>query len=551
MQSRFIAYFLIIACITSLTLVTGALAGIFHKAAPVVLPPRKYDQTVVLLPLDSRPACTQLVEQLASLANIRIMLPPAEYLDNYTQPGNRQALAKWLRLAAREADALIVSTDMLISGGLLSSRVNIPSQADLAAAAELLTEIKRNNPPLRIYSFHIIPRLLIADHTPYKQYQKPMQKYSILQEQISLFDNPLDHKAALKLEKTIPKQVIDRYKELYQRNEQAHRLWINLVKNNILESLVIGQDDGYHFGMPNMLKQRLNAILDHEGLNDRVIVTRGTDEVALTLLGRLALDQKSPRVFVEYSSAAAPQVVMPFMPHSVFTTVREKLKLLKAEQVNTPTDADFVLFVHIGRINSSYSSLKSAALRLKDHINQGRKVALVDLTEDYYAWETLLPYIVDANIPLNRLIAYAGWNTTSNSIGTAVTQAALYTANSESDKTARLRLYYDNLTFLTARLLDDWHYLKEIQPEINKRLAAFGTNPYRLKNMHSKTESLIRRELTVRSQRLLRESLSSAITIPGYNQPFLIDNISNTIIIPWDRTFEIRLDPHISLIQLQ
>ncbi|MDF2501356.1 MAG: hypothetical protein K0Q77_2070 [Anaerosporomusa subterranea] len=552
MHRRFIVYFLAIACITLFTTAVGQLSGVLRRATPVDLPERQYTQTLVLLPLDSRPACTQLVEQLGYLANIRVVMPPADYLDNYTQPGNRIALAEWLKESVKQADAVIVSTDMLLSGSLIASRSDIPTPENISAVAELLTTIRQNNPHIRLYSFHIIPRLLIADHTPDRQYQKAMQNYSILQDQMLLFENPLDFERFASLEETIPKRIIDEHQLLYARNQEAHRVWMALAKANILDAVVIGQDDGYHFGLPNMVKQRLEAEIESEQLSDRVIITRGADEVALTLLGRLANENKSPtRVFVEYSSPDAPHVVMPFMSHSVSTTVTEKIKLIHAVEVESAQQADFILFVHIGRQNSSPYSLKSSAQRLKHLVNSGQPVALVDLAENFYARQTLLPYAIDADVRVDRLAAYAGWNTTSNSIGTAVTQAALYTSNQTTDPANLLRLHYDNLTFLAARFLDDWHYLKEIQPQIDQRLRASGTDPYNLQIHREKTEILIRREMTERTRSVLRQVFNKPMYLPGFTQPFLITQIDNSIHLPWDRTFEIKIEPRISLVQLE
>ncbi|KYZ77350.1 hypothetical protein AXX12_04260 [Anaerosporomusa subterranea] len=552
MHRRFIVYFLAIAFITLFTTAVGQLSGVLRRATPVDLPERQYTQTLVLLPLDSRPACTQLVEQLGYLANIRVVMPPADYLDNYTQPGNRIALAEWLKESVKQADAVIVSTDMLLSGSLIASRSDIPTPENISAVAELLTTIRQNNPHIRLYSFHIIPRLLIADHTPDRQYQKAMQNYSILQDQMLLFENPLDFERFASLEETIPKRIIDEHQLLYARNQEAHRVWMALAKANILDAVVIGQDDGYHFGLPNMVKQRLEAEIESEQLSDRVIITRGADEVALTLLGRLANENKSPtRVFVEYSSPDAPHVVMPFMSHSVSTTVTEKIKLIHAVEVESAQQADFILFVHIGRQNSSPYSLKSSAQRLKHLVNSGQPVALVDLAENFYARQTLLPYAIDADVRVDRLAAYAGWNTTSNSIGTAVTQAALYISNQTTDPANLLRLHYDNLTFLAARFLDDWHYLKEIQPQIDQRLRASGTDPYNLQIQREKTEILIRREMTERTRSVLRQVFNKPMYLPGFTQPFLITQIDNSIHLPWDRTFEIKIEPRISLVQLE
>lgn len=552
MNRRFIVYFFLIAVLSSSCIIAGELTGVFHRVESVPLPTRQYTKTVVLLPLDSRPPCTQFVEQLGNLANIRVVLPPTEYLDNYTQPGNRDVLAIWLKYAAKQADAVIISTDMLLSGGLLASRSNIPSSENISAIAELLTDLRHDNPDIRLYSFHIIPRLLIADHSPYRDYQYAMQRYSILKDQVLLFENPLDYNRLVELKAIIPKHIIDEHRLLYERNVEANLAWMALAKANILDSVIIGQDDGYHFGLPNIVKQRLENEIARQQLADKVIINRGADEVALTLLGRLANEDKPPvRVFVEYSTPDAHHTVMPYMSQSVATTVTEKIRIVHAIEVETPEQADFILFVHVGRQNHSAIHWKKPTLRLKQLIESGRPVALVDLAENFYKQQTLLPSAIEAEVRIDKLVAYAGWNTTSNAVGTAITQASLYLGYQDTDPTHLLRLHHDNLTFLTARLLDDWYYLKDVQPQLDKWLYKSGINPYHLQSRKSITENMIRKEMAQRTSRLLQHTFNKPLYLPGFSQPFLIMQIENSIHLPWDRTFEIKIDPKLSIVEIQ
>lgn len=552
MRRRFFVYFLIITLITVSITVMGIVIGHFSSGKSVDVAARRHSGTLVLLPLDSRPACTQFVSDLAALAGLQVVTPPAELMDNYTKPADRAALKMWLRDSVIYADAAIISTDMLLSGSLLASRTAIPTQAEIDEIAALLTDIRRNNPHIRLYSFHIIPRLLIADHSPDRQYQKLMQNYSVLQDRLLQFENPLDYKKLSELEERLPAKVIKAHRLLYERNQDAHRAWLRLVEEKVLDGLVIGQDDGYPFGLPNLVKQRMQSEADHKNLRDKVIITRGTDEVAITLLGRLALEQKAqPRVFVEYSTPDAPQVVMPFMPHSVATTVDEKLRLIGARKVQRLEEADFVLYVHIGRQSSTPYRLHKAANRLFHLVNANYPVAFVDLTEDYYAHETLLPYAIKENVDITKLVAYAGWNTTSNSIGTAVTQAALYTSLQPSTSPERLRHFVDNLHFLTARFLDDWYYLKHVQPRVNKELRKLGIDPYRLRERKEQTETFVRREMQQSTYHFLRSTMiGKTFSLSGSNQSYMIDRVEYKLSLPWERTFEIQLVPRISIQQV-
>lgn len=555
MYKRFFVCLLIIMICTGVAAACLFSARYIRVAQPVTAPAAAPARSqVVLVPLDSRPPCTQFVEQLGLLAGIGLRLPPAEFLDQYKDPANRAGLRAWLREAVRGADAAIVSTDMLVHGGLLASRVGSGTPADADEVLRLLAEIKAANPQLKLYVFNIIPRLLIADSSPDYRYQKKMLQYSILKDEVLTFENSLDNAKFARLAAEIPPAVADRRVALYEANTQFNFRLVSMVESGVLTGLVIGQDDGWPFGLPNMVKTRLSHYVGQRPeLAGRVFITRGTDEVALSVLGKLVSDDSGyrPRVFVRYSTPEAPAVVMPFMPHSVAQTVKEKIELAGGQQVPTATDADFILFVHVGTAKTGPVTLTQAAWTVKDLLAAGEQVAVVDLTEDFFAKETIFPYLVQEGADLTRLAAYAGWNTTSNSIGTAVTQAALFTGALRSRPADLLPLYRHQLTFLTARWLDDWYYQKDVQPLVNARLRERRLDAYNLGDRLSQVDEWIGRLMLERAEDLYRRVLSGSRLAGGDGRSYVITGLAVESHLPWQRTFEIRLTPTLDFAVMQ
>ncbi|MEG6584099.1 DUF4127 family protein [Dendrosporobacter sp. 1207_IL3150] len=556
MQKRYVA--VVIILLISIISIFNAQKPYFPLKPINIIDNQNYKLNVVLVPLDSRPACTQFVVDLAKIANIKIITPPESILDNYKTPADKQALRSWLLREAKTADAAIVSIDMLIHGGLLSSRLSTGTSQDANEVIALLTKIHQDRPYLPIHAFSIIPRLLIADSSQTVQHQKNMLKYSTLKDQIYTFENPVDIEALEKLEQQIPPEIIARYNSLYKKNIDLNLALVDLAEKNILTSLVLGQDDGQPFGMPNIAKHKLkHHLTQNKNLFDKVFITRGTDEVALTIVGKIAshLNSFNPKVYVAYSDAEAPQIVMPYMPHSVASTAREKIKLVGGIQVEHPDLADFILFIHIGT-KSNINILPSTAQTVQNYINQGYKVALVDLSENFLAEETVFSYLLQQDTKLNRLIAYAGWNTTSNSIGTAVTQATVFTAtlpNTINDDRELLKLYKDNLTFLTARFLDDWYYLKEVQPFINNRLKASIIDPYNLGSHYAQTNTIINQFMQNNCRQLFNtKAFRHPIEIKTAQGKLeaAVTSIKLQTHLPWERTFEIYLKPEITLSEI-
>jgi hypothetical protein len=558
MFRRFLSCLAIIAAAAVAAAAFQWQAGFIRTARPADVPsgaPARL--TVVVVPLDSRPPCTQYVQQLAGLGGIRAILPPPELLDRYRTPADRAALREWLRSAAPLADAAIVSTDMLMHGGLMASRKNAGTAADGDAVLAVLAELHRDHPRLRIYAFSIIPRLLLADDSD-ERYQKKMFAFSVLKDEVLTFENPLDREKLDRLAAQIPAAVVGRYQALYEANAQFNHRLMAMVEQGALAGLVIGQDDGFPFGLPNMVKSRLTHFVAHRPeLAGRVVVTRGTDEVALMLLGRLAAEATGfePRVYVQYSHAAAPGKVMPYMPHSVARTVAEKIALAGGREVGDPGQADFVLFVHIGTAGTGPGKLAAAAREVKGLMAAGHRVAVVDLSEYFFAAETILPYMLKEGADVTRLAAYAGWNTTSNSVGTAITQAAIFTgalARSGGGE-APLGLYRHQLTFLTARLLDDWYYQKDVQPYVNGRLKAFHVDPYNLGGQLERVDAWIGGLLSDRAAALYRAALAGR-PLPVQDadgKRYIVSGLTVESRLPWQRTFEVWLQPRLEFAVLE
>lgn len=524
-----------------------------QKSAPLTIE-QKYDATVLLLPLDSRPACTKFITDLGNIANIRILMPPKAILDHYKQAGDTATLGDWCKANSNKADALILSMDMLIHGGLLASRHGNTPAENIEAALLVLEDIHQADPALPLYAFHILPRLWPADNESNNKYQKEILQYSKLIDQIYTFENPVDIKKMEKIKTKLPAKIIENYHRVYEENFALNKKLIAMTQNGVLKKLIIGQDDGESFGIPNIVKRQLLHTLTQDGISEeQVFVTKGADEVAQTLLGDIngRLDNTQPKINVQYSDPYTASLVMPYMATSVATTVKEKVKMLHGTIVDNPDEADFILFIYIGS-DKNVGHQYVANQRIQALLAQNYKVALVDLSEHFAADETILPVLMQNSAPINQLIAYAGWNTTSNAIGTAMTQATIFTAELKQAVTAEeyYTLYQNNLTFLTNRFLEDYFYLKTSIDAINQSLKSEKTDIYDLKDRYLWANSMLKAEM-IHKTYLLKHSISynRSFTIPLKSGPIAVkvSDLHTTVSFPWERTFEIDLNTEITL----
>ncbi|MBP2642196.1 MAG: hypothetical protein H6Q67_83 [Firmicutes bacterium] len=551
MQRIFIRLFTFVLAATILFQLYVTFSLQYHSSAVHLPAVTKSKMTLLLLPLDSRPPCTQFVEKLAAVNNITVLLPPAELLDHYQTPAKVKELRAWLITAIKNADVAIISTDMLIHGGLIASRQKPAAYKEMVETLELLKTCHQTNPKVPIYVFHIIPRLL-GSGSPTMPYLQQLQKYSILKDETLTFENQSDIEELAALEQEIPPDILTNYVNIHQQASSICMKLIHMTEEGVFSGLVLGQDDAQPFGLPNIEKNKLaNYIAKRPNLTDKLFITRGTDEVALTLLAHIAMkeEKRSPRIFVQYSDPKAPATIMPYMPHSVAKTVFEKISLIGGTEVSSREQADFILFVHIGTAKTAPADIQKAASQVKDLLDANYKVALVDLSNRFDKRDTLFPQLLSKQANVYRLIAYAGWNTTSNSIGTALSEGCLVTQALDSAPTSPevLAVYKTNIEFITARFLDDWFYEKDIQPYIVRILKQLGIDQNNLSSHYDLVNSAVQTLLSWQAFLLFYQTLYWQPLLTCNGEHILVTHLTIQSELPWSRVFEVKIIPTVSL----
>ena len=162
----------------------------------------------------------------------------------------------------------------------------------------------------------------------------------------------------------------------------------------------------------------------------------------------------------------------------------------------------------------------------------------------------LLPLLLQKGVPVNRLAAYAGWNTFSNSSGTALAQSVLFVGRlrqlqmPQSAK-AVAALYAANLNFTAERMLEDFYYQKLIHPQLRPYLESFGTTPTDLEPQEKlETEQYIHQRLSFYAAKLLWQSLGRTPFYNDSSHSYYLDTLTVGAKLPWNRIFEVDLNVH-------
>ena len=505
---------------------------------------------IVLVPLDGRPPCRQLMLDAADVAGTEIAALPYEMQDYYTMPGETKEAQKWLRENLAQSDAAIISIDQLLYGGLLAAREADKSSAEIEAFIAYLRELHAAHPTVPLYAFSILPRMIPPASIDDYYDNKYLLAYSRLADRYALCGDPEDAAKMQELEEKINPASLAQYLE---QNERLSHALIELVKEGTLERLLIGQDDGEKYSIPNIEKRHLQAFLIEEQIpKEKAAIVHGADELALTLLAAISAAKSGhrPQIFLDWNDESTPDEILPFMAVSLRETAMEKVAVVGGECTASAASADFVLFISAGS-EETLSSRRKSVERIERHLASGTPVALVDLSRHFAAEETLLPLLIERGAPIEGLRSYAGWNTASNSVGTALSQAAIFTAAREKAATRDeiLALHAANLKLLNNRFLEDYFYLKDVITLVNTNLKKNGTkNVYDLdlERDYLAATAMLRKAMgdrlqTFKSTKACRRPFR--IHLPGGESAELtVYDLQTDMSFPWPRTFEIYLE---------
>lgn len=453
---------------------------------------------LLFVPLDERPVCLDFVVELARAAGIEVRAPDRGLLGSRDHPADVDGLWVWLEAqAAAGADALIASAEMLCFGGLVASRKSAAPFAEVMPRLQQLVRIAAKFPA---YVSALIPRT-------------PVQ--------------PTDEDAA-HWHATDP-EALRAHRERHLRlNETLIRM------AGALRYLLIGQDDT----APGSAGQTERAQLQdkvRELKASTVLLTSGADELNARLLARCLADLTglSPAISVRYTHPDEVSQIPLYEATPLRQTVEEHVEStgghLAVEAV------DILLWVHnfVGRQAEARDQRGADAVIPDDVLREVRDaaaaeqvVALADVQFANGADDGLVRTLLEEP-RFAGIVAYGGWNTCSNALGSTLAQAMVAWHLRQLTVPGSDRVYRP---VLFTRILDDWGYQAVVRPEVSTQLAARGGTSTDLGESESDYASDA-------LQRLRAEVLPQLQASFRYH-PVTLRGIG----FPWHRLFEVRLD---------
>ena len=211
---------------------------------------------ILLVPLDSRPPCREFVVNGGKIIGREIVTPPTEYMDYYSKAGETIEMRQWLAENAGGADAVILSVDQLLSGGLLAAREAHISHADIDALATYLRTLHSAHPNVPLHAFYILPRAIPQDGIEGWRERRALLAYARLLGRVGE-GLPVDEDEMERLRGEFPPDDLEKYLSHFDESTALASTLIDLTEEGVLTRLILGQDDGEEYSVGNLKKRSL------------------------------------------------------------------------------------------------------------------------------------------------------------------------------------------------------------------------------------------------------------------------------------------------------
>ena len=501
---------------------------------------------ILYVPIDDRPCNLYQVVQVAEKLGYEILTPPAGMVGTKGFNGDPEKMWAWLDETAPQADFAVLSTDALIYGSLVGSRVHDLDAATILERAQRFKTFREKFSYLPIYAFGTIMRtprsgnFSSAEPEYYKEYGAKFFNYTVLldkQEMGKLSGG--DKQAMKKLEAEIPKEYLDDWFKRRAKNSDANELFIEYTRAGIFDYFLLGCDDSAKFSQTHRESRRLTELSSDLG-KTKIQVTSGADELGMLMTARgINCDRNEiPFVSVMYNEGKGADTFPSYCNEPLGVSIDAAIIAAGGLKIPEHERADLVLAVNTRENGKTYESavakknkirqrtdIKTFMKPVKKFLAKGYPVAIVDVSFANGADNALMNQL-KRNDLLYRIKAYGGWNTATNSSGFLIGAGVL--TKFMSDK--------DVAEILTTRYLDEWAYQANVRQEIVG--ASYGLpgegNPMDLKDKLAPLEELLNERM--------RAFAAENLRLPNR---WRLENLN--VRLSWKRTFE--CDPRFEIVK--
>lgn len=509
--------------------VSLAVASFFLCASPAALA-----KTILYVPQDDRPVDYEYTVSTAEAAGYQVLTPPAQYLSGMNFHGSPDKLMAWVNANAGKADAMVLSIDSLVYGGLVDSRKhNLPMET-LTARLEKVEALHKSHKNVPIYVFSTVMRSPWAGGKGVEpDYYLTMGSdiYQLASLQAKMDEeglSPQERNDWFAIMRRVPMEYLQDWYNRRRKNMSINYRLIDDARKGVFTYYSLGHDD--------------NSVSTQSSLESKYLEMAGTgipktafgsfpgaDQLGLLLITRASNDfnKYHPKITVIYPLGGGEKTVPRYDGQAIGKTIASHVEAIGGTMVdnerpdlllavNTPLTTSTTESANFENFPIMLQSTRDFLTQIEKAVNLDIPVSIVDMAFSNGSDNTLV-YGLYQDKMMYRLAAYNGWNTASNSVGYGIAQGVLskyMTADAHRD-------------MLTTQYLDNWAYQANVRDYIyrmQQKLEAGVVTQY---------YPTLNEELQSRTKEQLQRYASTYLGI----DPKTVD-----VTLPWQRLFEVYVD---------
>ncbi|MCL2662308.1 MAG: DUF4127 family protein [Oscillospiraceae bacterium] len=507
---------------------------------------------ILLIPLDERPCNYDFPQLLAGDTDYELVVPPREILGKKKQCGNVDAIWSWLLEHIVDCDDAIISIDTLLYSGIVPSRLHYENAETLISKLERLREVRKALPSLNIYAFNLImrnPTYSSDDEEPdyYGLWGAEIHRWGVITHRKELDIATEDERQELdNINKRLPKEHLKDYLNRRAVNIEVNKKVVELTAEGLFTFSLFPQDDASPYGLTAKDQQLIREKIRHHDVDLNVYMYPDADAAVNTLLARAInnREHKRPLVFVKFASNVGGAVIPDYEDRLVGETIKYHILAAGGLVASCVSEADIVLMINIpsGGMQDRWTEIDSRS-ELPSTIEYDANRTLIELIEYAdYAISQLNKSVVFADIAycnggdhllfrllrqkdlLWKLAGYAGWNTSSNTIGTCLPMGMIYSIYGCTKA---------HIDFLALRYLEDIGFSCYVRRDVilEELPRITGLDSQKIDGPRGNVAEIVHNRL----QKFADESLS------GNHKTVKITDCY----MPWSRMFEVGMEVHV------
>ena len=421
---------------------------------------------ILLIPADDRPVSYTLPLQAGMInKNINVFIPPREFLGNLINNAKTDEILQWLEktLLENPMDYVICALDTAAYGGLIPSRRSSDSKELICSRLGKFRQIIEAS-GAKVLGFSSIMR--ISDNNVNEEEKLYWDEYGKLIFKYSYLKHKGEDYSAIEAE--IPVNILEDYLKTRERNFTINKMYLQWKDEGFFDFFLYAKDDIAPFGL---------NVQEAEALSKQTPVHTGFDEVLTLLVAHSIVENfDAPiKIFPVYSTPNGPNIIPRYEDKPLCKNIETHIKMCGAEVADTQEDAHMILLAHTPEKGQNDLAMlefveqeteESTDFCVNFIKNSNKPVIVADVKNANGSDDLLARKLLSETIDL---YGYAGWNTASNTIGTALSVGVIrYIAEKQGSFSQE---NFNKLMFV--RLADDWAY----QAIIRKIIRKFNLTP--------------------------------------------------------------------------